>query len=107
LRLVDEERWRCERVLKHVARFRDAAASAGLAIGSSVTPIQPIILGSAARALAASDALWARGVWVTAIRPPTVPEGSARLRITFSASHTEADVARLVEALASVMKSLA
>ncbi len=103
---MDEESWRRERVLAHVARFRDAATSAGLEIGTSRTPIQPIILGSSARALAASDALWQRGIWVTAIRPPTVPEGSARLRITFSASHTESDVARLVETLAAVLKSL-
>jgi 8-amino-7-oxononanoate synthase len=105
LALVDEERWRRERVLQHVARFRDAAASAGLELGLSHTPIQPLILGTAARALAASDALWERGIWVTAIRPPTVPEGSARLRITLSASHTDEDIARLVEALAAVMSS--
>jgi 8-amino-7-oxononanoate synthase len=105
LRLVDAERWRCERVTKHVARFRDAAASAGLELGASQTPIQPLILGSAARALHASDALWERGIWVTAIRTPTVPEGSARLRITLSASHSEEDIARLVEALASVMRA--
>ena len=106
LHLVDEESWRRERVLAHVARFRDAAKSAGIEVGASRTPIQPIVLGTASRTLAASDALWQRGIWVTAIRPPTVPEGSARLRITLSASHTESDVARLVEALAVVLKSL-
>lgn len=106
LRLVDEECWRRERVLAHVARFRAAAASAGLELGPSRTPIQPIILGSAARALAASDALWERGIWVTAIRPPTVPEGSARLRITLSACHEESEVERLVETLALVVKPL-
>jgi 8-amino-7-oxononanoate synthase len=94
-------------VSAHVARFRDAAVSAGLDLGPSQTPIQPIVLGSAARALAASDALWEQGIWVTAIRPPTVPEGSARLRVTFSASHTESEVTRLVETLAAVQKSLA
>jgi 8-amino-7-oxononanoate synthase len=107
LRLVQEETWRRERVRAHVAAFREAAQGAGLQIGSSRTPIQPIILGSAARALAASDALWEQGIWVTAIRPPTVPEGSARLRITLSASHTEGEVTRLVETLAAVLKSLA
>jgi 8-amino-7-oxononanoate synthase len=106
LRLVSEESWRRERVLSLVERFREAAMSAGLELGRSSTPIQPIILGSAARAVAASDALWARGIWVTAIRPPTVPEGSARLRVTLSAAHSESDVARLVEALAAVLKSL-
>ena len=107
LRLVQQESWRRERVLAHVAAFRETAQHAGLEIGSSLTPIQPIILGGAARALAASDALWEQGIWVTAIRPPTVPEGSARLRITLSASHTEGDVTRLVATLAAVLQSLA
>jgi 8-amino-7-oxononanoate synthase len=106
LRVANEESWRRERVLGHVAAFRDAAQSAGLEIGSSHTPIQPILLGSAARALAASDALWNDGIWVTAIRPPTVPEGSARLRITLSAAHVPDDVTRLVETLATVLKAL-
>jgi 8-amino-7-oxononanoate synthase len=106
LRLVDEESWRRERVLAHVARFRDAAMSAGLELGPSCTPIQPILLGGAKRALAASDGLWSRGIWVTAIRPPTVPDGTARLRITLSAAHTDSDVACLVETLAAVLKSL-
>ena len=58
-----------------------------------------MVLGSAERALAWSRALEASGILVTAIRPPTVPEGSARLRITFSAAHSEADVDRLLAAL--------
>jgi 8-amino-7-oxononanoate synthase len=106
LRLSDAESWRRERVLSHVRRFRIAASAAGIPLVESSTPIQPIILGSAARALAASDALWQRDIWVTAIRPPTVPEGSARLRVTFSAAHSDGDVDRLVDTLASVLKSL-
>jgi 8-amino-7-oxononanoate synthase len=107
LQLAHEESWRREQLRARVAAFRAAAHHAGLELGRSLTPIQPIILGSAARALAASDALWQQGIWVTAIRPPTVPEGSARLRITLSASHTEDEVMRLVETLAAVLKSLA
>jgi 8-amino-7-oxononanoate synthase len=106
LRLSDAESWRRERVLSHVRRFRTAASAAGIPLVESGTPIQPIILGGAARALAASDALWQRGIWVTAIRPPTVPEGSARLRVTFSAAHRDGDVDRLVDTLDSVLKSL-
>jgi 8-amino-7-oxononanoate synthase len=106
LRLIDEESWRRERVLGHVQRFRAAAGAAGIQLAESGAPIQPIILGSAARALAASDALWQRGIWVTAIRPPTVPEDSARLRVTFSAAHRDSDVDRLAESLAAVLKSL-
>lgn len=106
LRLADTESWRRERVLAHVERFRAAALASGLTLTPSSTPIQPIILGSAARALAASDALWTRGIWVAAIRPPTVPDGSARLRVTLSAAHRDADVERLVETLAAVLKTL-
>jgi 8-amino-7-oxononanoate synthase len=72
----------------------------------SRTPIQPVVLGSEAAALAASEALRAQGLWVPAIRPPTVPAGSARLRITFSAAHETSDVDRLLEALASLPDAL-
>ena len=103
LRIVQEEPWRREHLHALVARFRRGLAALGLKPGNSVTPIQPLILGSAAAALAASERLRAAGILVPAIRPPTVPEGSARLRITLSAAHTEAQVDRLLEALASLV----
>jgi 8-amino-7-oxononanoate synthase len=106
LALVDTEAWRREAVLKHVEHFRRAMTELGAPLAESSTPIQPLILGSAARAVAASEALWERGLWVTAIRPPTVPEGGARLRVTFSAAHTPAQVDRLIEALAEIAPSL-
>ena len=65
----------------------------------SQTPIQPIILGSNAHALAASAYLESQGILVSAIRPPTVPQGTARLRVTLSAAHTSADVDYLLAAL--------
>ena len=65
----------------------------------SVTPIQPLVIGSNTEVLAVADALWAQGLWVSAIRAPTVPAGTARLRITLSASHTLADVVHLKSAL--------
>jgi len=102
LRLVREEPWRRARLLGHVARFRREALRLGLPLMDSSTPIQPLLLGSEAAALAASDALVAAGIWVPAIRPPTVPAGASRLRITFSAAHTDADVDRLLEALAAL-----
>ena len=68
----------------------------------SLTPIQPLLAGSAERALAWSQALENRGLLVIAIRPPTVPVGSARLRVTFSALHTDQDLERLLEALAEL-----
>ena len=105
LRVVQDEPWRHSRVLEHVARFRREAAGFGLRLLDSCTPIQPVVLGSEAAAVAASEALLARGLWVPAIRPPTVPAGSSRLRITFSAAHEPADVDRLLDALASLARS--
>ncbi|MCC4116626.1 8-amino-7-oxononanoate synthase [Aromatoleum toluclasticum] len=65
----------------------------------SCTPIQPVVIGDNAEAVAAARALWDAGLWVPAIRPPTVPQGSARLRISLTAAHTHQDVERLVTAL--------
>ena len=66
----------------------------------SHTPIQPLLCGDEAHALAFADALEAQGFWVSAIRPPTVPEGKSRLRITLSALHTPQDIDALLDALA-------
>jgi 8-amino-7-oxononanoate synthase len=99
LKLVREEDWRRERLQALVQRFRAGAAQLGLSLLDSVTPIQPLIVGDAGTALLFSEALRGQGILVTAIRPPTVPEGTARLRITFSAAHTEAHVDRLLGAL--------
>jgi len=98
-----EESWRRERVLAHATRFRAAAATRGLELLPSETPIQPIVTGSEAAALAASEALLALGLWVPAIRPPTVPSGRSRLRVTFSAAHSDEDVDRLIAALATLV----
>ncbi|MEW6330530.1 MAG: 8-amino-7-oxononanoate synthase [Pseudomonadota bacterium] len=102
LRIVREEGWRRERLRALVARFRAGAERLGLRLLPSPTPIQPVVLGTAEAALAASRRLRERGILVPAIRPPTVPEGSARLRLTFSAAHEEAHVDRLLEALAAL-----
>ena len=69
---------------------------------SSCTPIQPVVLGSNANALLAAKLLDEAGYWIPAIRPPTVPLGSARLRITFSASHHEDDLYRLMKTLKTI-----
>lgn len=71
-------------------------------LGTSRTAIQPLLIGANDEALAVMEGLRARGLWVPAIRPPTVPEGTARLRIALSAAHTEADIVRLVAALAEL-----
>lgn len=99
LRLLQQDAWRRERLQQLIARFRAGATRLGLTLMESQTPIQPILAGSAGQALAWSQALESQGILVTAIRPPTVPEGSARLRVTLSASHTEEQLDQLLEAL--------
>ncbi len=98
-----EESWRRERVLALTRRFRERASSAGLPLADSTTPIQPVMLGGADTAVRASEALLARGFFVAAIRPPTVPADTSRLRVTLSAAHRDDDVDRLVDALAAVL----
>jgi 8-amino-7-oxononanoate synthase len=102
LRVLQQEPWRRERVLGHVARFRREAVTLGLPLLASGTPIQPVVLGSEVAAMTASDTLRKQGLWVPAIRPPTVPAGSSRLRVTFSAAHSENDVDRLLDGLAAL-----
>lgn len=106
LALSIREGWRRERLTVLIARLRAGAAELGLPLLPSRTPIQPLLVGDAAAALAASAALRAEGLWVTAIRPPTVPEGGARLRITLSAAHSESQVDRLLGALERVQPML-
>jgi 8-amino-7-oxononanoate synthase len=88
----------------HVAtlaqRFRDGAGALGLSTGASTTQIVPVIVGSPDAALAMSARLRSAGFWAVAIRPPTVPAGTARLRVAFTAAHEESDIDRLLDALA-------
>ncbi|HEY0179954.1 MAG TPA: 8-amino-7-oxononanoate synthase [Dokdonella sp.] len=97
------EGWRRERVARLVAHFRHGAAARGIALLDSATPIQPVPVGASAAALAASARLEALGFYVPAIRPPTVPEGRARLRVTLSAAHDERAVDALLDALARAL----
>ena len=102
LKLVRSEAWRRERLRAHIERFRREVGALGLRLMDSPTPIQPIVFGEAQQALAASAHLHARGIWVSAIRPPTVPANAARLRITLSAAHSDEQLTRLIDALASL-----
>ena len=107
LELLRSEAWRRDHLNRLIARFRQGATEIGLTLMDSPTPIQPILVGSSERALKLSAALRERGILVGAIRPPTVPAGSARLRVTFSASHSEAQVERLLDILAECWNRLA
>ncbi len=102
LRIAREESWRRERALALTARFRAAARQAGVPLTGSVTPIQPIPIGSARAALEAQQALLRAGFWVVAIRAPTVPAGEERLRVTLTAGHDEHQVDALVESLSRI-----
>jgi len=102
LRLVQRDEWRRQRLRELIAAFREGAQALGLPLMASETPIQPILAGNSEQALDWSRQLQAQGILVTAIRPPTVPEGSARLRVTLSASHTDEHLARLLDALANL-----
>ncbi|MEJ5865612.1 8-amino-7-oxononanoate synthase [Pseudomonas farsensis] len=106
LSLLREEGWRREHLAALIQQFRSGAQQLGLTLMDSHTPIQPILVGDAARAMALSRMLRERGLLVTAIRPPTVPAGSARLRVTLSAAHSEAQVQLLLNALAECHSQL-
>lgn len=102
MRVAREEDWRREKLAALIARFREGAGQLGLPLMPSPTAIQPLLLGEAQTALDAALALEARGFLVGAIRPPTVPQSKARLRITLSAAHEEEHVDRLLEALSGL-----
>ncbi|MGQ9860387.1 MAG: 8-amino-7-oxononanoate synthase [Thiobacillaceae bacterium] len=99
LELIRAEGWRRERLMGLIARFKAGAAGLPWRLLPSDTPIQPLLVGDNATALELAEGLRARGILCPAIRPPTVPQGTARLRISLSAAHGETDVDRLLTAL--------
>ena len=101
LRIIERDDGRREHLGRLIARLRAGLAGCRWRLADSHTPIQPLMVGANDEALALMERLAERGLWVPAIRPPTVPEGTARLRIALSAAHSEADVDRLVEALSA------
>ena len=104
LKLMIEEDWRFTHLQQLVERFRFEAKNLDLELMDSTTPIQPILVGDNQKAIQCSEHLKELGFLVTAIRPPTVPRGSARLRITISAAHSEEHINRLLEALSQLKK---
>lgn len=100
LSIVIEEQWRREKLNDLVRRFRRGAEQLGFPLMPSNSAIQPILIGDSRRAVEIGKRLLDDGFWVGAIRPPTVPQNSARLRVTFSALHDEQHVDRLLEFLA-------
>ena len=97
LQILVDENWRQDKLQQLIQRFRSGAQSLGLNLMASSTAIQPVLVGEPDKALAMSQKLQDQGLLVTAIRPPTVPKGSARLRVTLSASHSEENIDQLLE----------
>jgi 8-amino-7-oxononanoate synthase len=104
LALVAREGWRREHLRDLIQRFRGGAEQLGLQLCPSATAIQPLLIGDAGAALRWSSQLAERGILVGAIRPPTVPANSSRLRITLSAAHTPEQVDLLLAALSDIKK---
>jgi 8-amino-7-oxononanoate synthase len=100
VRIAREDDDRRARLARLIAQFRHGAAQRGIALMASTTPIQPVLVGDSAAAMRAAQQLEGAGFYVPAIRPPTVPAGQARLRVTLSAAHDEAQVEGLLDALA-------
>jgi 8-amino-7-oxononanoate synthase len=99
LRLIESEEWRRERLRQLIGRLREGLADHPLRLLQSQTAIQPLIVGDNAGAVDLGERLLDAGIWVPAIRPPTVADGSARLRISLSAAHGVEHVDQLVDAL--------
>jgi 8-amino-7-oxononanoate synthase len=102
--LVDDEPCRLGRLRANIENFREHAGARALALANSTSAIQPLVLGEAAEAMRVSTALVERGFLVPAIRPPTVPEGTARLRVSLCADHAPADIGSLVAAIADTLR---
>jgi 8-amino-7-oxononanoate synthase len=99
LRLIEQDEWRREALTQHIAQLQQGLQSSPWKLLPSTTPIQPLLIGDSAEAVRISQELRERGLLVPAIRPPTVPQGMARLRISLSAAHQPQDIARLTDAL--------
>ncbi len=106
LKILSTEHWRRDKLNSLVQRCRTGAAQLDLPLMMAESAIQPIIIGASQRTVALSAALLQAGFLVSAIRPPTVPNGSARLRVTLSANHDEQQVDRLLDALANALKAI-
>lgn len=102
-RIAETEQWRRDKLHTLISCFRSLAAESGIELGVSDTAIQPIIIGDSKQTVALAEKLKTLGFWTTAIRPPTVPVNSARLRITLTTNHETADVKRLVDAIRRVL----
>jgi len=106
LHLLQTENWRQQALIKNIETFKHLAAQLELNLLQSNTAIQPIIIGDAKKAMDVSEKIFAKGLHVSAIRPPTVAKNSARLRVTLRADHSPQDIGQLVDAIQQAIKSV-
>lgn len=104
LELVDAEPWRREHLCALSALLRRRLAEAGLTSVGRAGPIVPVLTGSAQASLQLAEGLWERGIFAPAVRPPTVPEGASRIRLTVTAAHQESDIEQAAQALADAAR---
>lgn len=105
-KMAETEQWRRDKLQTLIATFRRLASDNDIQLGESTTAIQPVIIGDSKRVVAIAQQLKAFGFWTTAIRPPTVPVNSARLRITLTVNHSIDDITQLVNAIRRVLNAL-
>lgn len=104
LGVLEKEPWRRERLRENIRSLTRGLREADIGVADRETPIVPLIVGDAGKAVSASRGLLDRGVFATAIRPPTVPEGTARIRLTMTAVHTAEDISAVISALADLRR---
>ncbi|GGW58051.1 aminotransferase class I/II-fold pyridoxal phosphate-dependent enzyme [Alishewanella tabrizica] len=103
IELVKRDQWRRDKLADNIGHFSRLATAAGIPCLTSTSAIQAVMLGDSDRAMAVSQRLRDEGIWLTAIRPPTVPPDSARLRVTLSASHEPQDIKNLINTLEQIL----
>jgi 8-amino-7-oxononanoate synthase len=105
VRIARDESWRREKLQRLIAQFRDGASRRGIALAPTRTPIQPVLIGDSEASMRISARLEAAGFFVPAIRPPSVPDNGARLRVTLSAAHAESEVEHLLDSRSAAITS--
>ena len=106
IKIVKTEQWRRDKLLKSIQLFRSLAEQNKIPLGESQTAIQPLIIGDSQKTVELAQCLKENGLWVTAIRPPTVPQNTARLRITLTTNHEPQDIKQLINVISTILGKL-